>query len=133
VEVKVRHVIGILVVMTLIHVIATLLGHYESDFIWIDKILHIMAGVAIGMFWLWIIQHKFKKIKKDKYSKFLLVTSVIGFVLIVAFAWEIAEYAFWKNLPTYAQTLKLYSPSILDLVTDILANIVGGVIVTLKI
>ena len=123
---KLFHIALLLIVMTALHFIANSIGLYEQPIIWIDKVLHIMAGIAIAMLWFWFLQKKEKF--SDNIPKIILASSVIGFVLLVAFLWEVAEFAFWKGLPEYANILKLYSPTIFDVLSDIGSNLVGAII-----
>ena len=54
--------------------------------------------------------------------------AIIGFVLLIAVVWEVAEALFWKYLPLYAEKWNLYSPNIKDVLTDIVANLAGGIL-----
>ena len=112
--------------MTVIHFIAVSVGLYEQPIIWIDKVLHVMAGVAVAMLWFWFLQRREKF--SDGISKIILVGSVIGFVLLVALLWEIFEFAYWKGVPEWANKFKFYSPTIVDVLSDMVANLIGGVI-----
>ena len=123
---KLLHIALLLIAMTMLHFIANLTGLYEQPIIWIDKVLHIMAGIAIAMLWFWFLQRKEKF--SDNISKIVLASSAIGFVLLIAFSWEVAEFAFWKGLPEYANNLNLYSPSIFDVLSDIGSNLVGAMV-----
>lgn len=123
---KLLHIALLLIGMTVLHFIANFTGLYEQPIIWIDKVLHIMAGIAIAMLWFWFLQRKEKF--SDNIPKIILVSSTIGFVLLIAFLWEFAEFAFWKGLPEYANNLNLYSPSIFDVLSDIGSNLVGAMV-----
>jgi hypothetical protein len=123
---KLLHISLLLIAMTALHFIANLTGLYEQPIIWIDKVLHIMAGIAIAMLWFWFLQRKEKL--SDNISKIVLTSSAIGFVLLIAFLWEVVEFAFWKGLPEYANNLKLYSPTIFDVLSDIGSNLVGAMV-----
>ena len=123
---KLLHIVLLLIAMTTLHFIANLTGLYEQPIIWIDKVLHIMAGIAIAMFWFWFLQRKQQF--SDNIPKIILVSSAVGFVLLIAFLWEVAEFAFWKGLPEYANNLNLYSPTIFDVLSDIGSNLIGAII-----
>lgn len=123
-----KHIVILLMLMLGIHVFANLTGMYETEVIWIDKVLHVMAGVAIGMVWLIIAQKKFGS--SEKLINFM---SLIGFVLLLALVWEIGEFIFWKGFPAYAKKLELFSPHVKDVVTDMTANLVGGVLLGFRI
>src|SRR3989344_3021669 len=121
---KLLHIALLLIAMTALHFVANLTGLYEQPIIWIDKVLNIMASIAIAMLWFWFLQKKEKF--SDNIPKIILASSIIGFVLLVAFLWEVAEFAFWKGLPEYANNLKLYSPTIFDVLSDIGSNLIGA-------
>jgi len=121
---QIKHIVLLLAAMAGLHVFANVTGMYETRIIWIDKVLHIMAGIAIGMVWLVILQKR-DEIQAAKLAHFM---AIIGFVLLVAVAWEITEALFWKYLPFYAEKWNLYSPDIKDLLGDIVANLAGGIL-----
>jgi len=128
---KLLHIALLLIAMTALHFIANLTGLYEQPIIWIDKVLHIMAGMAIAMLWFWFLQRKDKL--SDNIPKIILASSAVGFVLLIAFLWEVAEFAFWKGLPEYANNLNLYSPTIFDVLSDIGSNLVGAIIFSILV
>ena len=130
-KLKLLHIALLLIVMTALHFVANLTGLYEQPIIWIDKVLHIMAGIAVAMLWFWFLQRKGKF--SDNIPKNILASSAIGFVLLVAFFWEVAEFAFWKWLPEYANNLNLYSPTIFDVLSDIGSNLVGAIIFSILV
>src|SRR3989338_6684245 len=68
-KIQIKHIIILLASMAALHVFANLTGMYETRIIWIDKVLHIMAGIAIGMVWLMILQ-KVGKISTAKLTHF---------------------------------------------------------------
>ena len=55
---KLLHIVLLLIAMTVLHFIANLTGLYEQPIIWIDKVLHIIAGIAVAMLWFWFLQRK---------------------------------------------------------------------------
>ena len=128
---KLLHIALLLIAMTALHFVANLTGLYEQPIIWIDKVLNIMASIAIAMLWFWFLQRKDKF--PDNIPKIILTSSTIGFVLLIAFLWEVAEFAFWKGLPKYANNLNLYSPTIFDVLSDIGSNLVGAVVFSLLV
>lgn len=123
---KLLHIALLLIAMAILHFIANAIGLYEQPIIWIDKVLHIMAGVAIAMLWFWFLQRR--ENFETNIPKIILVSSAIGFVLLIAFLWEVVEFAFWKGLPEYANNLNLYSPTIFDVLSDIGSNLIGAII-----
>lgn len=123
---KLFHIVLLLIAMTILHFVANATSLYEQPVIWIDKVLHVMAGLAIAMLWFWFLQRK--ENFAENIPKIILASSAIGFVLLVAFLWEVVEFGFWKGLPEYANNLNLYSPTIFDVLSDIGSNLVGGII-----
>jgi len=67
---KLLHIALLLIVMTAIHFTAVSVGLYEQSVIWIDKVLHVMAGIMIAMFWLWIVRRAL-----DQLNQLLLVSA----------------------------------------------------------
>lgn len=123
-KIKIKHIAILLVVMIVLHVFANLTGMYATRIIWIDKVLHIMAGIVIGMVWLVFLQKQDEPLN----AKLVHFMAIIGFVLLIAVVWEVAEALFWKYLPLYAEKWNLYSPNIKDVLTDITANLAGGIL-----
>ena len=123
-KIQIKHIAVLLVIMGGLHVFANLTGMYETPIIWIDKLLHIMAGIAIGMVWLVILQKR-NELRVAKLAHFM---AILGFVLLIAVVWEVVEALFWKYLPLYAEKWNLYSPNIKDVLTDIVANLAGGIL-----
>jgi len=123
---KLLHVALLLIVMTAIHFTAVSVGFYEQPVIWIDKVLHVMAGIAIAMFWLWIVQRALK-ISLENVPIIITISSIVGFVLLIALFWEFFEFAYWKGAPEWANKFKFYSPTIVDVLSDIGSNLVGAI------
>ena len=113
--------------MTVIHFTAVSVGLYEQSVIWIDKVLHVMAGVAIAMSWLWIVR-RVLKISLENIHTIIAISSIVGFVLLIALFWEIFEFAYWKGAPEWANKFKFYSPTIVDVLSDMVSNLIGGVV-----
>jgi len=124
---KLLHIALLLIVMTAIHFTAVSVGLYEQSVIWIDKVLHIMAGVAIAMSWLWIVRRALK-ISLENVPIIITISSIVGFVLLIALFWEIFEFAYWQGAPEWANKFKFYSPTIFDVLSDIGSNLVGAVV-----
>ena len=85
-KIKLTHIVSVLLVMVFLHFVANATGLYEGRTIWIDKVLHVMAGAAVAMLWFWFLQ------KKDiitNVSSLLIVSSAVGIVALVATSWEI--------------------------------------------
>ena len=125
-NIKLLHIVCLLVIMTVIHFVAVSVGLYEQPIIWIDKFLHILAGIVIAMSWFWIMQRVLKT--SDEKAPILLISSTIGFVLFIALFWEVFEFAYWKNAPEWANKFKFYSPTIVDVLGDMASNLLGGIV-----
>ena len=117
-------VILLFLLMIVLHIIANLIGLYQTSIVWIDKILHLLAGSAMALFWLWYNQRKEVKTRKE-------VLYILVFVITLAVVWEIIEFVFSSVFTTYALMFNIYSPSILEAAVDIVANAVGGLIIIL--
>ena len=126
-RIRPAHFIALLCLMVLFHVFANFVGLYEQRIIWIDKVLHIMAGVGVAMIWVWVLQTCFK-IALETIPKVMTVTSLLGFVLFAAIVWEVFEFAFWIAAPAYAVALNLYSPTIFDVLSDLVTNLIGAIL-----
>ncbi len=113
--------------MAIIHFTAVSVGLYERPVIWIDKVLHIMAGVAIAMSWLWIVR-RVLKISLENIPTIITISSIVGFVLLIALFWEVFEFAYWKSAPEWANKFKFYSPTIVDALSDMTSNLLGGIV-----
>lgn len=126
-NIKLLYIICLLAVMTVIHFTAVSVGLYEQSVIWIDKVLHIMAGIAIAMSWHWIMRRSLKT-STENVPMLITISSTIGFVLLIALFWEIFEFAYWKGVPEWANKFKFYSPTIVDVLSDMVSNLIGGII-----
>lgn len=124
---KLLHIALLFMVMTAIHFTAVSIGLYEQPVIWIDKVLHVMAGIAIAMSWLWIVR-KALKISLENVPTIITISSIVGFVLLIALFWEIFEFAYWNGVPDWANKFKFYSPTIVDVLGDIGSNLIGTII-----
>ncbi len=118
---------SILAITVLLHFFANGAGWYdmqiEAGFVWIDNVLHVFVGIAVGFFWMWVCE----KYKPSASRLFIIFTSLV-FVLIAAVVWELIEFAFLELFTTYAKSLQIYSPSINEAASDILSNFAGVVI-----
>src|SRR3989344_1282183 len=126
-QIKPIYFITLLVLMGLLHLFANFIGLYEQKIIWIDKVLHIMAGVGAAKLWIWLLQTRFK-ISLDSIHRAISVSSILGFVLCAAVLWEVFEFAFWTAVPTYALAFNLYSPTVFDVLSDIMTNLIGAIL-----
>jgi|SRR3989344_5856966 len=122
-KILLRYIFLIFTLMVILHFIANFTGLYETSIVWIDKVLHILAGIGIAM--IWIVISERKKVRAT------LENTVFGtllFVLIIAIFWELTEFLLLKFLPFYALSLNIYSPTLMESFGDILADMIGGVL-----
>ncbi len=110
----------LLVAVSCLHFAGVFFGIYEHQIqqgnVWFDNILHALDGVIFAYAW---FSHR------KEQATFI---GVITFVVLLAIGWEVIEYGFMIFSPAYAVDLKIYSPSILEAMQDILSNIAGGII-----
>jgi len=118
---KISNLIILTLVILTLHLIGVFAGLYERQ-IHIDIPQHILAGVMFGLVWLWWLKPE----TRADFSKWLIVVSTLGFTALIGAAWEILEFVVWKLLPTFANGFKFYSPTVGELLGDIVANLIGG-------
>jgi len=119
------HILITFSVVTLLQVYAVVTGHYDGDVIFLDKIGHILAGVALGLLWLWILRKK-----SWTGSLPLVVISIVLFSIAGSFIWELFEFFVSKYLSEVSTTLKLYSSHLRDALEDMTSGTIGGAIVS---
>ena len=122
-KIKNKHILFLLVILIAIHFIARSLGLYEGK-VWIDIPQHILGGILLAMIWLKIIQHQ-------KIPKIIVFISIITFSVFGSFVWEAFEFLFWTFFPDYALSLKWFSPTVSDTLSDLFAGFIGGTIVAI--
>jgi len=127
-RIKLFHIAGVVVIITLVHFLAVSFKLYEQTVWIVDGPLHLVSGVVLGMVWLLALQVFSSRNILELSSPFLVATSIAGFALFGSFIWELFEFSFWKLLPEYATAYKLYSPTPTDLLSDISFGFIGGVI-----
>ena len=121
-------ILGIVV----LHFLAVFSGLYDSQiqqgFVWIDNVLHALSGAVFALLWLWILE------KKNWEISFLLtILSTLGFVLLLAVGWEVLEYFFYITFTDYAHSLQIYSPTFQEAISDIVSNLIGGIVLLLLV
>src|SRR3989344_3364652 len=111
--------------IAVLHFVELFSGVYDAQiamgFVWSDNLLHALEGVVFAIFWL-----SFLHMQKRRFSKTFTVISTLLFVFLVAFLWELLEYAFLVFAPAYAYSFNIFSPSITEASFDILSNLVGA-------
>lgn len=124
-----KHKLLILVILFAIIFILYLLGVYGgfySDGIYLDEIQHFLAGGMFGVFWLWLLDDRLKMAAP---TGFILIATILGFSALAAVIWEFFEFALWRLVPVFATSYELYSPTIADLLGDILFSLVGAFLI----
>lgn len=118
--------------IAVLHFLAVFIGLYnlqiQQGFVWIDNVLHTLFGAVFALLGLWIVENK-----GWSSSTIFTVSSVLGFTFVLAVGWEIVEYLFFVTFSDYAQSLKIYSPTPQEAFSDIVSNLVGGVILLLLV
>lgn len=85
-----------------------------------DLSQHFIAGVLLALIWAEI---------KKKYAQNLTFMGTNGFVLLGSLAWEWYEFLTMRFLPDYSRRLYLSSNSVEDMLTDLTAALLGGMLV----
>ena len=112
-------------VIALLHFGAVWTGFYDWQFstriIWFDNVLHALVGITFAMCLLWFAHYQ-----QWNLSPAQRIIVALVFVLVMAVAWELAEYLFFTQLTDYAYSLKIYSPSISEATSDIVSDLLGA-------
>lgn len=117
-----RTALVLLVSMVVLHFIAVGVGLYAVSIVWIDKVLHILAGAAVALLALWVLERR---------SIRATALRVILIVFVLAVLWELLEFLFMALFPTYARSLAIYSPNLLEATSDVITNLIGALAVFL--
>ena len=118
------YVVCMCLVVTLLQIYAVLSGHYDSGVVFIDIIQHILAGIALGMLWIWILWKK-----SWSGSLPLLTISIVLFSIFGSFVWEIFEFFASAYLSEASEVLKRWSFHRGDELWDMTSGLIGGTIV----
>lgn len=125
---KMKKLVSAVVLLLLIaglHFGANAFGVYdeqiEAGLVWFDNLLHFFVGIAMGVFWLWIVE----KHRPDA-SFFFVALSTVLFVLLAALLWELVEFGFMEVFTSYAKDLQIYSPSLTEATSDVISNLAGA-------
>jgi hypothetical protein len=101
-----------LFVVLVLHLMAIFFKFYWTTW-WFDHIVHFIAGVSVGLFYI-LFRRYFLWL--EKYLGYLF--SFLSFVLFVGIAWEVFEY--------YTGLTSSMEGYWLDTSIDIVADILGG-------
>mgnify|MGYP000073560459 CR=1 FL=1 len=91
---------------------------YYGTYWYADILLHVTAGVAMGVFWLALAG---KPAKKTDYA------AIVLFAVFGSYLWELWEFSGLKVIPDKL----IYKPTLPDSLGDIVAGMGGGAIVAL--
>ena len=103
-KISLWYVLILIFAVTALQIFAAVSGHYDGDVVFLDKIGHVLSGVALGLLWIWIL-HK----KSWTGSLPLVAISIALFSLLGSFIWELFEFFVTENLPEVSRTENLYS------------------------
>ncbi len=118
---KLKHIFFLVIVTIFFHFIFNFYNLYSvAKF---DLILHVLAGIVYGLIAIFYFQ--------KKYNKRDILVKIILFSLLGSILWELIEYGFLIFFTKYALLLDIYSSSLLEALIDILAGLVGGIILSL--
>lgn len=99
-------------------------------FAYIDKVFHFLGGVVAAWFFFVLLGERAKS-----FSALRMVLIAMVFVYFVGVVWEFLEYISTVYSPIYAPWLQHYFSigSWLDSLGDLVADMAGGLIVTLSV
>ena len=120
-QIRFYHILIILFTITILHISSVLFGWYSGSVIWVDNIEHILAGIALSMFFIFIRKNRSSNKKK-------IAVHIILFVLLIAILWELFEFLLLTHLPFYATKFDLYSPTLMEALEDIISNLIGSIL-----
>lgn len=115
-----KKVIFLLVIIVVLYAFAVPFELYRKT-PFVDLLQHFLAGIVLGLIWIEINKSKPEKLHR---------MSIIGFVLLISLMWELFEFLFWKLLPAYSSIFMLNSPTVEDMITDLLAAFMGSLIIS---
>jgi len=124
-RIRLSYIPILILIIALLHFVALYSGLYDAQLkagpVWWDNVLHVLVGITFGLAWLWILQSR-----GVDTATLLGLASTAAFVLIMALAWEGAEYVTHALLPDLAENLKIFSPTLTEASTDIVSNMLGA-------
>ncbi len=129
--VSLRTIIWVLVLIALIHGVATYYHWYWilkiSGMRWLDKPMHVLGGFWVALVFIYL-NNRFRLAGDDRFWVFLLMG--LSFVALIGVFWEFAEFAFdflEKNLfrwvyYTSGSYVNWYYDTLIDLFDDLLGG-----------
>lgn len=128
--IRLRTIIIFTVLLTALHLSAIFSGLYQGK-VWVDIPLHIIGGMLLGFFWVWVLERSSARQRLGSPSKIFIGFSIISFALWGSFLWEVWEFLFSTFASGPALLLKIYSFTVSDTLSDMFFGIVGGLITAL--
>lgn len=118
----------ILVFIAILHFSSVAFGWYAMG-LEVDSVQHFIAGIMFALLWLEFIRRSKKTEIPTNTAIFHF--SMLGFVTLGAVIWEIWEFLASEIAPVFAENYKFYSPTISDLLKDIICSQIGVILVSL--
>ncbi len=118
------HVLSLAIVLFGSTYFGVTLGWFRGLYL-IDIPLHLIGGIIIGLFWWWLA-NKFSLNLGGVAPK---IFSFVGFVTTVSFLWESYEFITWKYFASVTPIWELYSPTVSDLLSDLVTTAVGALLI----
>ena len=116
-------IIMLILAVLFIHIAAIFTGLYQGK-VWIDIPQHIISGIMLGLIWLMFIKDAIR-------NKMLVAVSIISFAVLGSFLWEIFEFVLLQLSPSLEETVKFYSRTLGDALSDMFYGFLGGVLVAM--
>lgn len=88
---------------------------------WYDTAMHVLGGFTLGWFYFALFFNKARRALSDK-KVFLTFLSMLAFVFVIAFMWEVFEF----GLQGILKIKTLANP--LDSAYDLIAGLAGGAV-----
>ena len=121
--------IGIFIFLFAAHIFAILTSAYWSIW-WYDNLLHLIGGIAVGMFAIWFI-YDLNKIKSPDWSFFFMTVVIISFTSLIGVFWEFFEYFFDKIIAPQSEEIELAQLGLADTLSDLFFDLFGGLLSTI--
>jgi len=96
---------------------------------WVDIPLHIIGGLLLGLLWWWILYNT--NMAKNIGSRLVVIASFLGFASIGNYVWELYEYLSWQYLAEALPAWELYSPTVGDVLSDMILATFGALVISL--
>ena len=106
-------------IVLLVHVAATILEWYEAVW-WLDKPLHLLGGIAVGISSYYLIVYFINNDKLQVNWKPLLLLAIFAATALSAVSWEFMEFYLDQQVHIVMQ------PSVYDTITDLIMGMLGG-------